>query len=440
MTPGRVVLGVNPLAVVPRVLAVVVAAGACFVAWRCGGGAEAAAPPPGPSSSAAATGTTPSAQGVAGDGYEVSVRLVDIANEARFGMPRAESARGVMNAHWRRQKPPFVPTSGDAARFVTMIALRTSASEAQSGMPVGKERKAWAPDARVWNMNEGSFDQREALVSPTPGSITFRVNVPRGAKLTFAEGMVNATDEATAFIVSVLDGRGTQHEVHRHVLQPGDARRWTEMTCDLSAFAGQQVELRFATEGTKAISATQPDDVRGARDARRRPKTREPSAPASGYGGPGNARNAANTDGGAVREDVLGTPSATVALWGNPTLLARTTPRVPYNVLWIVVDALRPDVIASFHDDAEDVAKQTAPLPPLEALLPKIPGLTPEIDDLAKRGVRFTHAYSAGSWTRPGTLAMLAGARSSFRRTTRRTWRRGSTACRRSRSPTSRAW
>src|SRR5207253_3210368 len=84
-----------------------------------------------------------------------------------------------------------------------------------------------------------------------------------------------------------------------------------------------------------------------------------------------------------------------------------------YNVLWVVVDALRPDVIASFHDDAEDAAKQAAPWPPLEALLPKIVGLTPEIDDLAKRGARFTNAYSAGSWTRPGTLAMLSGARSS---------------------------
>jgi arylsulfatase A-like enzyme len=37
----------------------------------------------------------------------------------------------------------------------------------------------------------------------------------------------------------------------------------------------------------------------------------------------------------------------------------------------------------------------------------------PSIDDLSRRGVRFTHAYSAGSWTRPGTLAMLSGARSS---------------------------
>ena len=60
------------------------------------------------------------------------------------------------------------------------------------------------------------------------------------------------------------------------------------------------------------------------------------------------------------------------------------------------------------HFDAEDAAKRAAPLPPLEALLPKIPGLTPELDALGKRSVRFTHAYSAAPWTRPGTVAMLA--------------------------------
>src|SRR6185369_6045163 len=94
------------------------------------------------------------------------------------------------------------------------------------------------------------------------------------------------------------------------------------------------------------------------------------------------------------------------------TILARTQTRVPYNVLWIVVDALRPDVLASFHDDADDAAKLAAKTPPMEALLPKVPGLTPAIDELGQRGVRFVHAYSGGAWTRPGTLAMLSGARS----------------------------
>jgi arylsulfatase A-like enzyme len=390
------------------------AIGGGILAWRMGGGAEKPAPPPRPSLALPASASAPSSSGVAasatsapaaapGSGYEVALRLVEIAKDARFEMPRAEASKLVIKTHWRQGKPPFFPVSGDAARFVANVALRTSASETQWAMPLGKDGKAWAPDARIWNMNEGSFDQREALVAPAPGSITFRVAVPTGAKLTFAEGTINATEDTTTFVVSVLDARGTLHEAYRHPLPPSGARRWTEATCDLSAYAGQTVELRLATEATRATEA----DLRAAASAR----GREPAVPASAYSGPGNGRP--TLDGGAVREDLLATPGSPVALWGNPTILARTTPRVPYNVLWVVIDALRPDVIASFHDDAEDAARQAAPLPPLESLLPKVPGLTPEIDDLARRGVRFTHAYSAASWTRPGTLAMLSGARSS---------------------------
>jgi arylsulfatase A-like enzyme len=398
------------LALLPRAFVGVLAVGAGIVAWRTGGGAETPASPPRAASAASAAASAsaapssspaPGAALSAGDGYEAAIRLVEIANNARFDMPNAEAARRVVRTHWRQQKLPFVATTGDAAQFVANIALRTSASETQWAMPLGKDGKAWTPDARIWNMNEGSFDQRESLLSPTPGTIVFRITVPPLARFTFAEGTLNATEEATAFVVSVLDGRGVLHEVHRHAIGPNAARRWTDASCDLSAYAGQNVELRLSTETAKATA-----------DQRRAPaQVRGAAVPATDYGGPGNGRP--SLDGGIVREDALDTPSLPVALWGNPTLLTRTRPRVPYNVLWIVIDALRPDVLASFHDDAEDAAKQASQYPPLEALLPKVPGLTPEIDELTRRGVRFTHAYSAGSWTRPGTLAMLSGARSS---------------------------
>jgi len=114
----------------------------------------------------------------------------------------------------------------------------------------------------------------------------------------------------------------------------------------------------------------------------------------------------------AAASETMGASGLSLALWGNPEIRARQPARVPYNVLFIVVDALRPDVIASFHDDAEDDKERNAPTPPNDALLPKIPGLTPNLDALAARGVRFTHAYSGGAWTRPGTVAMLSGARS----------------------------
>jgi len=106
-------------------------------------------------------------------------------------------------------------------------------------------------------------------------------------------------------------------------------------------------------------------------------------------------------------------PPMALALWGNPVIVASEPPRCPYNVLWIVVDALRPDVAASLHDPAEDRAKLAALRPPLDALLPAVPGLMPSIDRLAARGAHFEHAWSAAAWTRPGTLAMLTGQRSS---------------------------
>jgi arylsulfatase A-like enzyme len=395
------------LAALGRAVAGVLVVAAGIVAWRTGGGAERPATPPrpgaGPSAVASANARSaavmPSADG---DRYEVALRLVDLAERARFDLPNADAARRVMKAHWRQQRLPFVRAGGEAAPFVANVALRTSATETQWAMPLNEKGKAWAPDARVWNMNEGSFDQRESLIEPVAGTIAFRLTVPPRAKLTFAEGTLNATEEATTFIVIVVDASGVQHEVHRHALPPSGARRWTDASCDLSPFGGQNVELRLATEVARGAAsspgAPSPGSARSAVNE-------------SEYAGPGNGRP--TLDGGVVREEALATPSVPVALWGNPTLLTRTKPRVPYNVLWIVIDALRPDVVASFHDDAEDAARQAAPYPPLEALLPKIPGLTPAIDDLSRRGVRFTHAYSAGSWTRPGTLAMLSGARSS---------------------------
>jgi arylsulfatase A-like enzyme len=378
-------------ALASRALVALAAAGAVVVAWRFGGGAE---PPPPPPPARRVTDAGPEAG--PGDTYEVALRLVEAAKDARFAMTDTPVLRTVMRAHWRRLVPPFVPPPGPAARYVTSIALRTSATEAQWATAVGTGSSPWAPDARVWNMNEGSFDQREALVSTTPGSIELRVSVPRGAKLTFAEGTVNATDDATVFVVSVRDASGARHEVHRHALQPSAARRWTDASCDLSPFAGQEIDLVLSTERAPRSSAAEP----GAPGA-------PPAAPDTESGGP------ERIDAGVVAEDALTTPSAAIALWGNPTLLARTTPRVSYNVLWIVVDALRPDAIASLHDDGEDVTRRAAPHPPLEALLPKVPGLTPAIDALAERGARVARAYSAGCWTRPGTLAMLAGARSS---------------------------
>ena len=412
-----------------RLAILFVAIASCALARRSGGGADGASAPPRaeevsvPDADAAltatATATAPThagARAAGPEGYEVALRLVELVKDARIDAPNAALAQKVLGAHWRKMRPAWFAAPGAAARSVTTIALRTSAIETQWSMPGNTPGKAWTPDAKVWNMNEGSYEERDALVAAAPASFAFKVTVPQGALLTFSEGTVNATHDTTVFVVSAVDARGSVHEVYRHRLGPAGARRWTDASCALDAFAGQTIELRFSTE---SAPATRDENTASARrrEAIRRAEA-DAGAPDSGTSGTGGTSDVSEADadaGAAVaaKEALLANPNVPVALWGSPTILARTTPRLPYNVVWIVVDALRPDVIAAFHDDADDAAKLRAPTPPLEALLPKVPGVTPAIDALAKRGVRFTRAYSGGSWTRPGTLAMLSGARSS---------------------------
>ncbi|MBX3187455.1 MAG: hypothetical protein KF819_10590 [Labilithrix sp.] len=222
----------------------------------------------------------------------------------------------------------------------TAKSARVDAPDARIGLldrrartmrPPWFEAPPWVTRIALPSIDERSFDQRDALFAPAPASFTFRVGVPGGAKLAFAAGSVGATRDAI-YVVTVVDAKGETHELLRHRLAP--ARGWTELSCSLADFAGQIVELRLSTELSPVVTGE------GSRDA----------------------------------GEASGPP---VSFWGNPTILARGVPRVPYDVLWIVVDSLGA------------------------------------VDALRERGVRFTHAYSAGSWTRPGTLAMLSGARSS---------------------------
>ena len=218
----------------------------------------------------------------------------------------------------------------------------------------------WKPDAKKWNMSEGSFDERDAIFAPTPAKITYELSVPLDARLSFSLAVEAAAAETT-FAVTVKDARGATRELYARKVKPQESKKWIEASVDLADLGGQSVELTLSTR-------------------------MEPP--------PG-------------RPEALG-----LALWGDPLILATAPTRVPYNVLWIVVDAMRADAVQSFRDDGEDAAKRGAKLPPLEALLPKVPGLTPSLDAIAARGVRFTHAYSAATWTRPGTVGMLGGARS----------------------------
>lgn len=311
-----------------------------------------------------------------GGAYKAEMRLTEEIGRARIDMPNMAEGLRMVASHWRKMKSPWVRVSGDSAKLVSAISLRTSAHETQWEAPASGG-KTWKPDARVWNMNEGEYDQRDAIVAPAPASITYRIAIPNEAKLSYSVATLNAARENTTFSIVVTDAKGAAKTACTKTLAPDLRREWVEQMCDLSAFAGQTVDLTLKTEASP------------------------PEAPVS-FG-------AVAKDGGAPDVVRGGIP---LGLWANPTLLSRGT-SIPYNVLWIVVDALRPDVIPSFHVDEEDARTLRAQYSPIEAFLPKVPGLMPNLDALGKRSAWFRHAYSAGTWTRPGTLSMLSGARSS---------------------------
>jgi arylsulfatase A-like enzyme len=329
-----------------RVVTALSVGAAAWVCWRTGGASDPREKAP--SARAAEPSAADLAAAAPGGAYEVHTRLIEKLPAARYDAPAFREATKMLADHWRKMPLPWSTLPPEDAKRVTSIALRTSATETQWSMPKNNGG-AWEPDARVWNMNEGSFDQRESILAPTPSSVVYRLELPAAPRLTFSTA--TAAGATVSFAVTLVDARGRTHELYS---KPSSTPGWTEASIDLSAFGGQSVELRLTTAA----------------------------------------------------------PGAGVGLWGNPTILARAKTKVPYNVLFVVIDALRPDVVASFHDDEEDEAKLHAPRYPQEALLPKVPGLMPNIDVLAQRGVRFMHAWSGGAWTRPGTLSMLAGARS----------------------------
>jgi arylsulfatase A-like enzyme len=345
----------------PRLLSGWVLAVCGTIAYHAGGGAEAVPPPP----RAPAHDDAPIAAKGAPNGFEVESRLVDALKDARFDAPNLRRGLLALDSHWRKMRLPWTDLTGAAAKSAFSFAVLTSASEDEAVIPIGSG-EVWKPEPKKWNMSEGSFDERDAIFAPTPARITYDLTIPLDARLTFSMAL-EAAAAPTTFAVSVKDARGQMRQLFAQTVPPPSSakagapasRKWVDANVDLSDLAGQAVELSLST-------------------------TMDPP--------PG-------------RPDVSG-----LALWGDPLVVTRTQTRVPYNVLWIVIDAMRADAVQSFHDDAEEKAKRSAPYPPLGAVLPRVSGLTPNLDAIAARGVRFTHAYSAATWTRPGTVAMLGGA------------------------------
>lgn len=286
-----------------------------------------------------------------GELEEVAIRLTEHLGDADVTLPGLTRGLADLETHWRRMQAPWKDTAGQPrARLVQLVALRTSATEIAHTVQT-KTGAVATFDVRKWNMSEGAFAQREAIFAPTPSTLRFRLRVPLGAALELAPAVLPTPTSHgdVTFTARAVPTSGGAVEIGKIVVRDRD--RWTEQRFDLSALAGKEIDLELLADA----------------------------------------------------------PEPALALWGTPRIVRRAPSKLPYNVLWIVVDSLRPDVIPSFHDPAADAAKRAAKRPPLDTLLPVVPGLTPAIDALAKRSAIFRNAISPAPWTRAGTVGMFTG-------------------------------
>jgi len=102
----------------------------------------------------------------------------------------------------------------------------------------------------------------------------------------------------------------------------------------------------------------------------------------------------------------------TVAFWGTPVVLAPGASPVPFNILFVVIDALRGDAVAATHSPALDERMARAPVPPLDAWLPRVPEVARTWTPSQRVGWCWRTLGPPATWSRPGTIAMLAGLRS----------------------------
>jgi hypothetical protein len=98
---------------------------------------------------------------------------------------------------------------------------------------------------------------RRAIYAPPPTRITYKVKVPDDAWLRVAVGMKpeswNQPGDGALFFVGVSDGPNWEVLFSQHVNpfnNPGD-RKWIPVWVDLSAYAGEQIDLIFNTRASQ---------------------------------------------------------------------------------------------------------------------------------------------------------------------------------------------
>ena len=333
-------------------------------------------PPLAPTASAVSV-TSMAPQGVA---VRIVSRLIDQLDEAQVSVPSLgeRQVKALLKAHWRRHLTPHASRTGQQARLVQSVGLSlhpTAPSKAASNDP----GKSYGPrpalggagsarpqlddterrerNIRTFGLGQGTFEERECIVAPPPGSLRFKLHLPRNAKLRVAPALLGEGE--TVFTVAFRKATGGESRVLGTQTLRGPSRRYVDWTLDLAKSGCEncegELELSTASVG------------------------KEPA----------------------------------LALWGSPVILAPELTRLPYNVLFVIVDAMRSDAIAASHDPVEDQRRRQAKHAPLDAWFEAMPEVAPELDRLAASGAIWEHSWSAAMWTRPATLSLLTGLRAS---------------------------
>jgi hypothetical protein len=108
-------------------------------------------------------------------------------------------------------------------------------------------------------------DAKRAIAAPPNGRITFRLRVPDDGWLRVSLGMKpeswDKEGNGVLFFAGVSDGRSFE-KLFEQVLNPHanpSERRWIPVAVDLSAYAGEEIDIIL---NTRASPAGQPEDTR----------------------------------------------------------------------------------------------------------------------------------------------------------------------------------
>ena len=198
-------------------------------------------------------------------------------------------------------------------------------------------------------------EYRPVILAPPPTSISFPVEIPKGAFLEFSYAMLRdvwaepmkQAGNGVVFEVHISEKGESPTLLFSRYINPKvywEQRKWFDALVDLSAYGGKRANLIFQTRGSLLPE--------------------------------------------------LNDEKYDYAVWGNPTLYYPKKRADRVNVLLISIDTLRADHLGCYGYWRK--------------------GISPHIDSLAREGVRFEQAISHSPWTAPSHFSIFTSLTPSF--------------------------